>query len=156
MSSTSFTFKIQICDIYSTIICPLYFTYNFEIYVPYSFFFVMVSLSILSVVNFNLRYNFRNPRRLHIWPAYSIKVVFANTTKCRWLHDIGSDGGRVVKLLACGARGPGFKSRPRHLNFRDCYLLLLSRNMAEIPLTRRKSSIQPTNFMTLTMTIMLK
>ena len=28
MSSTSFTFKIQICDIYLTIICPLYFTYN--------------------------------------------------------------------------------------------------------------------------------
>ena len=32
-------FKIQICDIYLTIICPLYFTYNFDIYVPYSFFF---------------------------------------------------------------------------------------------------------------------
>ena len=27
----------------------------------------------------------------------------------------GSGGGRVVKLLACGARGPGFDSR--HLNF---------------------------------------
>ena len=32
---------------------------------------------------------------------------------------VGSDGGRVVKLLACGARGPGFDSPPRHLNFRD-------------------------------------
>ena len=31
----------------------------------------------------------------------------------------GSGGGRVVKLLACGARGPGFVSLPRHLNFRD-------------------------------------
>ena len=31
----------------------------------------------------------------------------------------GSGGGRVVKLLACGARGPGFDSPPRHLNFRD-------------------------------------
>ena len=39
---------------------------------------------------------------------------------------------------------------------RGCYLLLPSRDMAEIPLTRRKSSIQPTNFMTLIMTIMLK
>ena len=28
-------------------------------------------------------------------------------------------GGWVVKLLACGARGPGFDSLPRHLNFRD-------------------------------------
>ena len=29
----------------------------------------------------------------------------------------GSSGGRVVKLLVCGARGPGFVSPPRHLNF---------------------------------------
>ena len=29
----------------------------------------------------------------------------------------GSSDGRVVKLLACGARGPGFDSPPRHLNF---------------------------------------
>ena len=28
-----------------------------------------------------------------------------------------SSGGQVVKLLACGAGGPGFDSRPRHLNF---------------------------------------
>ena len=28
-----------------------------------------------------------------------------------------SSGGRVVKLLACGTRGPGFDSRPRHLDF---------------------------------------
>ena len=28
-----------------------------------------------------------------------------------------SSGGRVVKLLACGARGPGFDSPPRHLDF---------------------------------------
>ena len=30
-----------------------------------------------------------------------------------------SGGGRVVKLLACGARGLGIDSPPRHLNFRD-------------------------------------
>ena len=40
MSSTSFTFKIQICDIYLTIICPLYFTYNFDIYMSHIVFFV--------------------------------------------------------------------------------------------------------------------
>ena len=34
-------------------------------------------------------------------------------------YDIRSSGGRVLKLLACGARGPGFDSPPRHLNFRD-------------------------------------
>ena len=33
----------------------------------------------------------------------------------------GSSGGRVVKLLAFGARGPGFDSSPRHLNFRDWF-----------------------------------
>ena len=32
---------------------------------------------------------------------------------------LGSGSGQVVKLLACGARGPGFDSRSRHLNFRD-------------------------------------
>ena len=37
----------------------------------------------------------------------------------RTLKLIGSSVGRVVKLLACGARGPGFDSPPRHLNFRD-------------------------------------
>ena len=31
---------------------------------------------------------------------------------CVW-----SSGGRVVKLLACGARGPEFDSWPRYLNF---------------------------------------
>ena len=33
------------------------------------------------------------------------------------MNILGSSGGRVVKLLACGARWPGFDSRPRHLNF---------------------------------------
>ena len=36
---------------------------------------------------------------------------------CKGSYITGSSGGRVVKLLACGARGPGFDSRPRHLNF---------------------------------------
>ena len=48
----------------------------------------------------------------------------------------------MSRVLACGTRGSGFDSRP------ECseigYLLLPSRDMAEIPLKRRKSSIQPT------------
>ena len=56
---------------------------------------------------------------------------------------VGSGGGRVVKRLACGARDPipDLATWISEIG----YLLLLSRNMAEIPLKRRKSSIQPTN-----------
>ena len=37
---------------------------------------------------------------------------------CYFSHNGGgSSGGRVVKLLSRGARGPGFDSRHRHLNF---------------------------------------
>ena len=47
-----------------------------------------------------------------------------------------SIGGRVVKLLACGARGPGFPAPP--LRFSEIgYLLLPSRDMAERSLNRR-------------------
>ena len=57
----------------------------------------------------------------------------------------GSSGGRVVKLLACGVKGPGFDSRPGHLNFQRLVISCFqSRDKAEIPLKRRKSSIQPT------------
>ena len=34
---------------------------------------------------------------------------------------IKSSGRVVVKLLACGARGPGFDSRSRHYDFRDLF-----------------------------------
>ena len=30
---------------------------------------------------------------------------------------VGAAVAEFLKLLACGARGPGFDSRPRHLNF---------------------------------------
>ena len=33
--------------------------------------------------------------------------------------NIWSGSGRLVKLLACGAKNPEFDSPPRHLNFRD-------------------------------------
>ena len=38
-------------------------------------------------------------------------------SKSNFANEDRSSGGRVVKHLACGARGPGFDSRPRHLNF---------------------------------------
>ena len=68
--------------------------------------------------------------------------IITNLLLCLY---VGSDGGRVVKLLAGVARGPRFDSRLCHLNSEIGYLLLPSRDMAEIPLKRRKSSIQPTN-----------
>ena len=57
----------------------------------------------------------------------------------------GSSGGWVAKLLACGARSPGSIPRLATWISEIGYLLLPSRDMAEIPLKRRKSSIQPTN-----------
>ena len=56
-----------------------------------------------------------------------------------------SGGGRVAKLSACGARGPGSIPRLATLISEIGYPLLPSRGMAELPLNRRKSSIQPTN-----------
>ena len=60
------------------------------------------------------------------------------------LHNvIGSSGGVVVKLLACGAEGrgsiPGLAATISEIG----YLLLPSRDMAERSLKRRKSSKQP-------------
>ena len=49
----------------------------------------------------------------------------------------GRGVGRVVKLLACGARGLGFDSRSRHLNYRNW-----------LPLMLCKFSIQPTDRLT--------
>ena len=53
---------------------------------------------------------------------------------------VGSGGGRVVKLLVRGSI-PGLATWISEIG----YLLLPIRDMAEIPLKRRKSSIQPTN-----------
>ena len=58
--------------------------------------------------------------------AQKIGLVFFSTTAKllglslylpRW-----SSGDRVVKLMACGARGPGFDSRPCHLNFQRFFI----------------------------------
>ena len=51
-----------------------------------------------------------------------------------------SSGGRVVKLLACGVRGPGFDSRPRHLNFQG---LVISCFQVEIWLKDRLIDVNP-------------
>ena len=64
--------------------------------------------------------------------GYEINNVFggffAQIYKCSW-----SSGGRVVKLLACGARGPASP-----LEFSEIgYLLLPSRDMAERSLNLR-------------------
>ena len=53
-----------------------------------------------------------------------------------------SSGGRVVKLLACGARGPGFDSRPRHSNFQR---LVISCFQVKIWLKDRSIDINPQN-----------
>ena len=53
-----------------------------------------------------------------------------------------SSGGRVVKLLACGARRPGFDSRPRHLNFQR---LVISCFQVEIWLKDRLIDVNPQN-----------
>ena len=67
--------------------------------------------------------------------------VYMYKSTCICYYTYREQRCRVVKLLAWGARGPGFDSRSRHLNFH----LLPDRDMAEIPPKRRKSSIQPTN-----------
>ena len=59
----------------------------------------------------------------------------------------------MVKLLACGARGPGFDSRSRRYDFRDLLSPASSRDMAEKSLKRRKSSKQPTNISVATLIV---
>ena len=53
-----------------------------------------------------------------------------------------SSGGRVVELLACRARGPGFDSRPHHLNFMR---LVISCFEVEIWLKDRQIDVNPQN-----------
>ena len=44
-------------------------------------------------------------------------VLVSKYALCLCLTRGRGSSGRVVKLLTCGAREPGFDSRPRHLNF---------------------------------------
>ena len=59
----------------------------------------------------------------------------------------GSIGGRVVKLLTCGARGKGFDFRPRHLNFQR---LVISCFQVAIWLKYRWSDVNPFKIQTTT------
>ena len=59
---------------------------------------------------------------------------------------MGSSGGEVVKLLACGARGLGLDSLSRRINFRDwlssAYKSQYDWKVARVTLILKK---QPTN-----------
>ena len=50
---------------------------------------------------------------------WSVVITYYTLNICAVIVLLGSSGGVVVKLLACGARGPGFDSRSRRYNFRD-------------------------------------
>ena len=87
----------------------------------------------------------------HLWLSFSHNRTKINIQFLSILQKIEisvqkrSSGGVVVKLLACGARGPGFDTRSRRYVSEIGYLLLPSRDMAERSLKRHKSSKQPTN-----------
>ena len=55
-------------------------------------------------------HNVLKPKKLCVFSVTQPTLIFC-------LHPKGSSGGRVVKLLACEAKGTGFDIRPRHLNF---------------------------------------
>ena len=59
-----------------------------------------------------------------------------------FLLQVGAAVGRVVRLLACGARGSGFDPRPRHLNFQR---LVISCFQVEIWLKDRLIDGNPQN-----------
>ena len=79
-SSTSFTFKIQICDIYLRIIYPLYFTHNFDIYryVPYIFFVRVIILLYMFVYHIFMT----SPLWLAVGPQTLNGRLFTNFKMC--------------------------------------------------------------------------
>ena len=60
-----------------------------------------------------------------------------------------SSGGVVVKLLACGARGPGFNSRSRRYDFRD-WLSPASKSQYGWKVAKATKILKTTNQPTLT------
>ena len=77
---------------------------------------------------------------------YPLTMMCSKLTLELHVHACRSISGVVVKLLACGARGPGFDSKSfAAMMFRDwlsgCFQV---RDMAEMSLKRRKSSKQQT------------
>ena len=62
----------------------------------------------------------RRRRRLTIFELDEMKFgVSLWRFEQGWSLISGSGADRVVKILACGARGPGFESESRPLNYRD-------------------------------------
>ena len=59
-----------------------------------------------------------------------------------YLNLQGAAVAKLVKLLACRARGPGFNSRPRHLNFQR---LVISCFQVEMWLKDCKINVNPQN-----------
>ena len=74
---------------------------------------------------------------LSVSPVHTRSQKLKHIGSIFWLTLNRSSGERVVKLLACGARGPGLDSQPRHLNFEIGYLLLPSQDMTERSLNWR-------------------
>ena len=60
--------------------------------------------------------------------------VYSNSVRKKWCSR-----GVMVKLLVCGARGPGFNSCSRYYNFRDWLSPAFKSIMAERLLKRHKS-----------------
>ena len=58
----------------------------------------------------------------HVWKTILTRISCHAFISMKW-----SSGGVVVKLLACGARCPGFDSRSRHYDFRDWFAASNSR-----------------------------
>ena len=78
------------------------------------------------------------------WLGLKDRFAFPHATWWIWIQLVAwlvdRSGGRVVKVLACGARGPGFDSRPRHLNFQR---LVISCFQVAIWLKCRWSDVNP-------------
>ena len=93
------------------------------------------------LISWTLYSNFIASREIykHVCHKNPWDVIYPET-KAGWR----SSCGVVVKLLACGVRGPGFDSWSRHYNFRD-WLSSASKSRYGWKTCITKSEKQPTN-----------